>query len=105
VLAGNVVPGGLPEIVAEADGPLAVLRDEEDPPAVIGHPHVVVGRPAIRIDADRRAQVDVVGLESLRTDVAPPLQEIRLPLLERPLQPAVAAEIDVVRDRFEGLSH
>ena len=47
---------------------------------------------------DRRAQVDVVVLEGDRAELPPPLDELRLPRLERPLQPAVVGEVDVVRD-------
>ena len=105
MLARHVVPRRLAEIVAEADGALAALRDEEDAPAVVGHAHVVVGGPPLGIDADGRAQIHVVLLEAFRTDVAPPGKEIGLPLLQRPLQAPVAAQVDVVRNGLEGLGH
>ena len=71
---------------------------EEDAPAVVGHLDVVEVGPALLADGDRRAQVDVVVLEGDRAELLPPLDELRLPRLERPLQPAVAGEVDVVRD-------
>ena len=64
---------------------------EEDAPAVVAHLHVVELRPALRVDADRGAQVDVVVGRALGADVVPPVDEVRLPLLERALQRAVVA--------------
>ena len=83
---------------------------EEDAPAVFRQLHVLEVRPAFRVDADRRAHVDlVVVLEPLRPHVLPPLDVLRLPVLERALQPLVAREVDVVRDLLGGdhrhLSH
>ena len=76
---------------------------EEDAPAVLRQLHVVEVRPAVGVDADRGAQVDlVVVLEPLRPHVAPPLDVLRLPVLERALQPLVAREVDVVRDLLGG---
>ncbi|EWS63643.1 hypothetical protein Y695_03123 [Hydrogenophaga sp. T4] len=59
VFAGDVLPGGFAFMVTEVD--LAVLfgRVEEDAPAVVGHLDVAELRPALRIDADGGAQVDV----------------------------------------------
>ena len=71
---------------------------EEDAPAVVGHLDVVEVGPALLADGDRRAQVDVVVLEGDRAELLPPVDELRLPRLERPLQPPVAGEVDVVRD-------
>ena len=45
-----------------------------------------------------RAQVDRVVLVADRAELLPPLDELRLPRLERPLQAAVAGEVDVVGD-------
>ena len=54
-------------------------------------------------DPDRRPQVPlVVVLEPLRAHLAPPLQVLRLPVLERPLQPLVVREVDVIRDLLGG---
>ena len=43
-------------------------------------------------------------LEALRPHIAPPLDVLRLPVLERTLQPFVAGEVDVIRD-FLGRDH
>src|ERR1700681_1123748 len=48
------------------------------------------------MDADGRAQLYIGGVRALRAHVRPPLEKLRLPVLERPLQHSVAAEIDIV---------
>jgi hypothetical protein len=98
VLARDLLPHGLAHLVAEADGAVGHRVREEDPPAVLGHLHVVEVRPARLVDADRRAQEDVVLLEALRAHVPPPLDEVGLPLLQGPLELLVRREVDVVRD-------
>ena len=98
VLAGHVLPRRLAPVGAEADRPAGLGLGQEDPPAVLGHLHVVEVGPALRVDADRRAEVDVVGLEALGPHVVPPLEEPRLPLLQRPQQAPVLVEADVVGD-------
>ncbi len=57
-------------------------------------------RPALRLDADRGAQVDVGGARVLGAHVAPPVQEFGLPVLERALQRLVARKLHVVRNLF-----
>ena len=58
-----------------------------------------------RIDAHRRPHVDlVIVLETLRAHVLPPLDVLRLPVLERALQPLVAGEPDVIGN-FLGRNH
>src|SRR5206468_11602779 len=54
--------------------------------------------PALRVGAWGGGQVDLEPARFLRADVVPPLDEVRLPLLERALQRAVVGEVDVVRD-------
>ncbi len=100
VLAGHVLPGLLALVVAEVDLAIGIARVEEDAPAVVGHLDVAELRPALRIDADRGAQVDVEVARAVGAHVVPPAQEVGLPLLERALQRAVAAEVDVVGDLF-----
>jgi hypothetical protein len=77
---GHLLPHRLAHVVAEADGAIGGLAvGEEDAPAIVGHLHVVEVRPAVGLDADRRAQVDVVRLEALRAHLLPPVDEVRLP--------------------------
>jgi hypothetical protein len=85
-------------VVAEAHLAVGLGVREEDAPAVVGHLHEPEVRPALLVDADRGAQEDVVRLEALGAHRAPPVDELRLPLLERALQPLVGREVDVVRD-------
>src|SRR6059036_3623732 len=98
VLARDVLPHGPPLVVAEGNGARRLRLGEEDSPAIVGHLEVTELRPALRIHAHRGAQVDVVRLRAVRTHVPPPLEELRLPLLQGALQAAVLAQVDVVRD-------
>ena len=98
VLAGDLLPGQLAEVVAEGDRAALLLRLEEDAPAVVGHLDVVEVGPAVLLHADRRAQVHVVGVEVGGADRTPPLQVVGLPGLEGALQALVGGQIDVVGD-------
>ena len=98
VLAGHLLPHRLALVVAEGDAAVGLGLGEEDAPAVVGHLDVAEVGPALLADGDRRAQVHVVVLEGDRAELLPPLDELRLPRLERPLQPAVVGEVDVVGD-------
>jgi hypothetical protein len=102
-LTRHLGPHGIAVGVAARDAPVVLGRREEDAPAVVRHLHVVEVRPALRIDGDRGAQVDVVGLVVGRSGLLPPLEVVRLPLLERPQQAAVLRQVDVVRDLLEQL--
>ncbi len=97
VLAGHLLPDRLPLVLAEGDAPVGVALGQEDAPAVFGQRHVVEVRPALTADGDGGAQVDVLGGQR-RAHLRPPLQEPRLPRLQRPLQPPVLGQVDVVRD-------
>src|SRR5271167_2179009 len=98
VLARNLLPYILPETVAESDLAVRVAFGEEDSPAVLGHTNKTVRRPAFGIDRSRRAQVHVGDLEIARAEFLPPVEKLRLPMLQRALQNAVGAKIDVIRN-------
>ena len=57
VLAGDVLPGVFAHVVAESGSCGLFGGVQEDAPAVVGHLHVAKLCPALRIDADRGAQV------------------------------------------------
>src|SRR5207302_933228 len=82
-------------VIAEGDHPIGLGLGEEDAPAILRHPHVTELGPALGVDADRGAQVDLAGLQALGPHVPPPVQELWLPLLERPQEPAVPGEVDM----------
>src|SRR5204863_7999231 len=96
------VPHRLAVEVAKAVRAAGLLGLEEDAPAVVRHLHVIEVRPAVGLDGDRGAQVDVALLPAQRPHLLPPVDELRLPRLERALQTLVAAEVDVVGDLFVG---
>src|SRR5690606_11847677 len=102
-LAGDLLPDRLAEEVAEPDAAIVDRIGKEDPPPVLRQLHVLEVRPAGWIHADRGADVDlVVVLEALRAHVLPPLDVLRLPVLEGALQPLVARQADVVRNLLSG---
>ena len=95
---GTCCQAGSPFCSPKAILPVGVALGQEDAPAVVLHRHVVEVRPAVAADGDRGAQVDV-----LRSGAPGPwffhqFEELRLPGLQRPLQLAVAGQVDVVRD-------
>src|SRR6266850_74712 len=94
--ARYLLPHRLAEGVPEADGAIGDGIGQKNAPAVVGHFHRAVMRPALRVHADRRSQVHVRVGEVVRPELLPPFEETRLPVLERALQGAVVGEVDVV---------
>ena len=98
MLAGHFLPGFFADVIAEVNLALGVAGVEEDAPPVVAHLHVIEMRPALRVHADRGAQVHVEVGRAVGADLVPPIDEVGLPLLEGALQRAVIAEVDIVRD-------
>src|SRR5256885_561935 len=96
--AGHLLPHRLPVGIPEADGAVGDGIGEENAPTVVGHLHRAVMCPALRVHADRRAQVHLDGGEIVRPHLAPPVEKARLPVLEGALEGPVVREIDVVGD-------
>jgi hypothetical protein len=83
VLARDLLPRRIPLVVAEGDAAVGLRFGEEDAPAVVGHLDVTEVGPALLADVDGCPQVDVVALEGGGAELLPPLDELRLPRLER----------------------
>src|SRR5580658_3615535 len=98
MLAGNLLPGGLAEIIAEADAPIVLRIREKNSPAIFGHAHVAECRPAFGVHRNRSAQIDIGGLKIRGAQILPPAHEFRLPVLESALQNTIRAELDIVRN-------
>ena len=98
VLSWDLLPDILSLVVAESDLAVGFALGEEDAPAVVGHLDMLEVGPTLLADRDRRSEVDRVPLESDRPQLLPPLDILRLPGLQRPLQASIACEIDIVRD-------
>ena len=96
VLARHFLPRVLALVLAKTDLALRLARVEENSPAIVGHFHVIEMRPAVAIDADRGAQIRLPILGAFRSHLAPPVEEARLPALQRALQGPVARQVDVV---------
>src|SRR6266702_1142859 len=93
IFARHLLPDRLTQMRAEADLAIRLGRVEEDSPAIIGHLHVPELRPPRLINTRGRSQVHVVLVRPFRSHFRPPLQELRLPVLERPLQGFVAGQV------------
>ena len=98
ILSGHLLPGRRALVLAERDAASGLRLGQEDAPAILRHLHPVEVRPALRVDADGRAEVDVLGLEPVGAHLLPPVEIARLPFLERAEQAAVLGEADIVRD-------
>ena len=83
MLARHVLPGFLTFGGAEVDAAILLLIGKEDAPAVLGHLDIIELGPALGVDRDGRAQVDVRGLETLGPHRHPPVDVAGMPLLER----------------------
>src|SRR5438552_5002671 len=81
VFTGNFLPCRLALVGAEIHLTLGLGGSEEDAPAIVRHPYVVKVCPALRIDADRGAQIDVGSARALGPHLAPPVQELGVPVL------------------------
>src|SRR5262249_3090494 len=100
VLARHLLPAGSAEGVAEADRAPGLGLGQAPASAILWHRHVFERGPDLGVHAHGGAQVDILPLEAVRAHAHPPVDELRLPLLERALQPAVVAQAHVVRDAF-----
>ena len=92
----HFLPRRLALVRAEADVAAGLRGIEKDSPAVVRHFHVIEMRPAGMIDAYRSAQIDIEAAAALRPHFFPPVEEARLPMLERALQRLVRREVDVI---------
>src|SRR5882724_670666 len=97
MLARNLLPDRLAEMVAEADTTVVFFLCQEYSPAIIGHFHVIECRPTFGVHADRRAQIHTRSVEIARSEPVPPIQKFRLPVFQRALQRAIRAQAHVVR--------
>src|SRR5262249_55308650 len=98
ILARHVLPCRRAQMVAEADRAARLRLGEEQSPAVLRHLDVVELRPPLRVDAHGRPEIDVLGLKAIGAHLHPPVEELRMPLLQRTLQPTVVGKAHVVRD-------
>src|SRR5207248_10090156 len=97
-LTRHVLPRRLSFVFAERDAPVGRRFGQADAPAVLREPDEVVMRPAFLTDGDSCAEEDLVLLERDGAEIAPPVDELGLPALERALQAPVFGQADVVRD-------
>src|SRR5437879_9383333 len=99
--AGHLLPHRLAEGIPESDGAICDRIGQKNAPSILGHLHRAVVGPALRVHADRGAQIHVDRGKIVRPHLAPPVEKARLPVFERALQRLVVREIDVVGDLLE----
>ena len=97
-LAGHFLICRLSVVVAEADLGVGLRWFEKDAPTIIGHLHVIEVRPSFGADVNRGAQPHVFFLKTFRSHLAPPVEIVWQPLLQRALKLLVFGEIYVVRN-------
>src|SRR5437016_5402765 len=85
-LTRHLLPDRLTEVIAEADRTIGNRICEKDAPAIIRHLHRAIARPTLRVDAHCGAQVDIGLCKIVRPHLVPPVEKLRLPVLERALQ-------------------
>ena len=99
IFARHFLPRILALVHAEIDFAAFHLRCEEHAPAVFGHSDIIELGPALRIDADRGAQIDKRFLEALGPHVVPPVEITGVPLLQCAFHTHVLPERHVVGDQ------
>src|SRR5713226_4858865 len=82
IFAGHVLPGGLAFVHAEIDLALFVAGLEEDAPTVFGHFNVIELCPAVRLNTDGGAEIDLEIVAFVGTHVVPPTEIGRLPVFQ-----------------------
>src|SRR3546814_644591 len=80
MLARHVLPNRLAPVIAELHGAAGLHGIQEDAPAILGHFHVAEIGPAVALDADGSAQVNVEPMAAVGAGLAPPVDEARLPV-------------------------
>src|SRR5205085_10609578 len=100
-----LLPCGLALVRAKIHLPLLVVRLQEDAPAILRHLYVIELRPAVRLDTDRRTQVNIIVAALGWPHVVPPAQKRRLPMLQGTLQDAVAPQVHIIWNFFRVIDH
>ena len=100
VLPWDLGPSGQALVVPESDHAVRFRPRQEDPPAVIRHADMIEVGPTVRIHTDCRPQVDTKFARFGGPHLVPPLKVGRLPTFKRAQQPAIIAQVDVVRNGF-----
>src|SRR5580700_2967188 len=95
IFARDLLPRRRPHVLTKGNATVGITVGQEDAPPILLERDVAEMRPAVAVGADGGAEVHVAR-DEIRAEVPPPLHEARLPGLERSLQAAVAAQIDVV---------
>src|ERR1700723_1442302 len=98
MLAGDLLPGRLSEIIAESDAAIVLGICEKNSPAIFRHADVAESGPTFCIPRNCGGQVDIGSLEISGPEILPPAHEFGLPVFEGALQNAIRAEFDVIRN-------
>src|SRR5215467_12602130 len=74
-----LLPGRLAAVIAKGDGPPLFGFGQKDAPTVVRHFDIAKVRPAIGLNTDGGAQVDIVVQCTLRSEFLPPAHIAWLP--------------------------
>ena len=104
-LARHTLPSRLALEITEPDLAIGFGRSQKDTPTILRHPREIEVRPSACLYRNGGAEIDLVRLEAIGAHILPPFDELRLPLLERPLQFRVLGKVDVVWNLLVELRH
>src|SRR5271157_742188 len=96
VFAGDFLPCGLALVTAKRNRASLDFGGKQDAPAIARHLHIAELGPAGGVHADGGAEIDLRLLIAHRAHVAPPVEILWSPGLERALKLLVRGESDVV---------
>src|SRR5258708_20612574 len=96
MLPRNLLPHRLAHMIAKSHPAFGFLLRQKNPPPVIRHLHVIKSCPAFGVHADRSPQIHTRSVEVTRPQPMPPVQQFRLPMLQRALQAAIRPEPHVI---------
>src|SRR5262249_52315747 len=91
--------GRLTFVLAKRDPAALDRRRQQDAPAVFRHPDIAKFGPALGLDTDCGAQINLARLKPLGTTLLPPVERARMPAFQRPAEPRIGTQPDFVRDQ------
>jgi hypothetical protein len=87
-------------VITKANFRIGLRGLEKDAPAIVRHFYEIKICPAIRLDTDSGAEVNVLFLKAVGTHLLPPVEIVWQPLFQRTLKLLVFRQVNVVWNAF-----